>query len=171
MNKLDVLNRMLKVGAMQHGLCEKWTREWGEDNDVDSLCEKFKNGLDFCIANDWPSKEFLDEMFDKEELARRGIYDGYAGIDGGGNGTIVVQHGSSGELHFGGYDAATVWVRHDSELYVSVCGHAWAFVHVYDNANVTVEKNGCDSKVIVKRHSADAMVLTRGDVKRIDPYA
>lgn len=169
MEKDVILSKMLKYSAMQNGLCAQWTNEWNDETSLDELISKFKRGLDFCIEHNWPSKEFVDDNFDKKELARHHVYSNVEGISEWGFSDVatIVQHGSTGEFHFAGYDATTLWVRHDSEVLVTVSGNAIVFVHVYDNAVVNIEQHG-SGKVTVKCHSKDAVVTTIGVVKYIE---
>jgi hypothetical protein len=56
---------------------------------------------------------------------------------------IVVLNGScGGDIIVKGYDVATVHVRHDSFVRITVADHAKAFVKVYDNAVVQVTQEG-----------------------------
>ena len=171
MEEIEILSRMLKVSAMQNGLCDQWTTEWDNDCSRDGLIMKYKKGLDFCIKNDWPSKDFVNSNFDKSFLASRHIYSDVEAFDDGDFSDIatIVQHGSTGELHFVGYNTTTLWVLHDSEVFVSAAQHANIFVHVYGDAYVTISCQG-DAKVTVKRHSKSATIIRSGNVKCIDPF-
>lgn len=171
MKEDEKMSKMLKVCAMQAGMCDKFTKEWADSSSPEEIIDKFKRGLDFCIKNDWPSSELVHDFFERDFLKAHHIYDAEEAFSAGGYNDVatIVQHGSTGELRFGGFDTTTIWVRHDSELFVSACGHAVIFVHVYDDAHVTVEQSG-DARITVKRHSDRALVLRTGNVKYIDPW-
>lgn len=156
---------------MQNGLCDQWTKEWGTNCSKDELIMKYKKGLDFCIKNDWPSRDFIESNFDKDYLMSKHIYSCVEGFDCGDFSDIatIVQHGSTGELHFTGYNTTTVWVLHDSEIFVTASQHAVVFVHVYGNAHVTISCSG-DAKVTAKRHTKESTVIRSGNVKYIDPF-
>lgn len=167
---MDVINQMLKIECMKHGMCDKFASVWNVEFTKDEILEHYKKNIEFFMSENFPSKEKILELFDRDMLKAHHVYVGEEEFaDGDFSGFAVVQDGSCGELHFAKFNAATVYVRHDSEVHISVSGRAWALVHVYDNAHVTVEQSG-GGKVTVKRHSKDAVVMRTGDVKYIDPY-
>lgn len=164
---MDSINNYLKIEAMKNGLCKKWTEEWTESRSLKELACKFKEGLDFCIIHDYPSKEFIDENIDRMELATYGIYDGVKDFNvAPGSDVFVVQHGAKGVMQFSMFDAATIWVRHDSDVHIRVRDNAYVFIHVLDNCKVFVE-NASTSKVNIVRHRENCDVTYIGEVKII----
>ena len=53
----------LKREAISKGLCKQWTDDW-HDETLDTLCEKYVDGIDFCISNDYPSTLYMKKNFD-----------------------------------------------------------------------------------------------------------
>lgn len=159
---------MLKIGMLKRGIYEDALKRWKDDMTIDETLEFYKGILDFVIENKWPTADFMLEMFGREELEKHHIYIQSENIDSGRfSDTVIVQSGSTGEFHFGGYDAINMWVLDDSEVLVSGSMYAYVFVHACDNSHVTVEKSG-SARVIVKKHGKNSVVITSGDVKFID---
>lgn len=161
---MDAINSYLKFEAMKKGLCKQWTEEWTSDCDAAELADKYKRGLDFCIKNDYPSKEFLTSTFGEDVLKENGIYVGVEGFeDVPGSGIFVVQHSSKGKLVFKDYDVATIWVRHDSEVDIQVKNYAIAIIHVLDTAKVNIVGTSSNTAT-VRTHGNDTNVSYMGNV-------
>lgn len=56
------LSERMRDEARGLGLCNQWYDEWGSASKAD-LARKFIDGLDFCIANDWPSVDVIKRDF------------------------------------------------------------------------------------------------------------
>lgn len=136
---MDRLNSELRQSAVEAGLCDKWQSMWNHTFDKDELIDMFKKGQDFCIINDYPSKEYIRGNFTTIELARNGIYvdeNISLGEDRSlGNGTYVLLGSCTGTLRFGKWTAATVYLRHDSNVRVEAGAFARISVRLYDNAD------------------------------------
>ena len=139
---MDSINHYLRAGAMQRGLCAEWRAEWEEGFSREELVERYKRGLDFCLQHRFPSVDFIVANFERDFLRSHGLYVREEDFIGGGKGVFVVQGGSYGELHFGGWDAATIWVADDSEVLVVAEGHCFVVVHQLDNSVVRVDSSG-----------------------------
>jgi hypothetical protein len=161
---MEALNRILRAQAISHGLCEQWTEEWDLVGDMDSLVDKYKRGLDFCIENDYPSNAFIKEHFDADFLHKNHIYvDSDVSELEAPSDIYVVQGTSVVDLHFKDYAVATIWVRHNSNAHIFVKGNARVFVHVYDQSECFVNQFG-ESRVFVKKHSEESNVTTCGKI-------
>ena len=160
---MDAINKYLKTEAMKRGLCQQWTEEWGDGFDTDELLDRFIQGLDFCIENDFPSPPFIKENFEREVLEEKHIYVDNENISTGGwSGVSVVMGQSYGEMNFDGHDVVTLWVRHDSELLVTSIDHACVLIHCLDNCKVRIEQ-GRTAKVVVRKHSDACEIIHHKD--------
>lgn len=165
---MDKLNTYLKIEAMKHGLCQQWTNEWSGDCSVEELVDKYKRGLDFCIKHKYPSREYIDSHFDKEELRALGLYHSLEDFDDTpGSDIFIIQHGSRGTLHFKGYDAATVWVLEGCDVSIIVEDHAFVMIHTVGKTELFVNK-GVMSTAKVNKHGNEASVNSIGGVSVIE---
>lgn len=161
MDKGDIL----KAEAVGLGLCDKWRDEWSSGLDDGALVEKFKDGIDFCILHDWPSCAWVKEHFDSGLLAEHGVFvddDLGNSVAEHKQASYVLMGGCRGVLRFGGFDVATVYVRHRCDVEIVVDGLACVDVRVYDDAHVVVSG---DSARAVRVYVYDAgSCSSRGNV-------
>jgi hypothetical protein len=161
---MENLNHILRAQAIGYGLCKEWTNGWDMESDAEMLIEKYKKGLDFCIEHDYPSNAFIEEHFSKEFLLGRHIFvNEHISIDNCVSDTYVIQGSSCVDLVFRKYAVASVWVRHNSVVNISVRGNARVFVFFFDDSNGVVRQFG-DAKVFVKKKSPRSIIKTEGVV-------
>lgn len=138
------LNKVLKKRAVELGLCKKWQREWDGEETRQELIEKFLMGMDFCLKNRYPRKEFIVANFPEEMLRRNGVFvDEDFGSDGiatyGTLHAVVLLGRCRGRLRIDGYGAWTVYVADESDVEVSATGGALVFVELWHDGKVTAE--------------------------------
>lgn len=154
------LSDRMKKEAVAHGLCRQWTQEWGKSNTTEDLLRKYVRGIDFVIRTGWPDNETL--LLNSTPRVRHmcGIY-----IDENAVlydiQRLVFNGRCEAELHYGLYDTADVYVRHDSDVKVVVEGNARVTVEVYDRARVYVINKGT-ARCFVYMHGGT--VETKGTV-------
>ncbi len=113
------------------------------------LVERWKENLDFALANDFPSTEFIRENFDRSLLHDYLVYvDEHLNLDDARSGVYVLNGECTGTLRFRSWAAATIYVRHNSDVCILAEDFAKVFVRVYDEAEVKVCEIG-DSVVKV----------------------
>lgn len=139
----------LKQKAVKLGLCDEWTSDWKQP-DLDSLCEMFVSGQDFCIKHEYPSNEYIKQHFG-EVAANHGIYvDAEVELN---NPDVAILLGSTkANITLSGFVSRDIYVRHDSELMVIVKDSAKAFIRVFNNAKVTVD-NQSKGRIFVYKYT------------------
>lgn len=155
-----VLSSTLKNQAVSSGLCEQWTNEWRNEETQQTLIEKYKRGLDFCIERNWPDISFIEDNFDKKLLADNLIYNNdEIQIDNAPDGVWILNGCCTGNIFFRGYAAATVYIRHDSNVNIFAMDSSVVFVRVMDNSFVGAES-----------YDASKMkIITYGNSCRVEP--
>lgn len=144
---MNDLSETLKQQAVDLGLCKSWTEAWG-DCDQQELIDKFKKGIDFCLDKNWPSSEFIKSNFDRSLLNANLIFvDEYVDMDMAPSGIYVINGECSGRIRFAPWTAATVYVRHTSNVRIIADDFAKVFVRLYDEAEVVVDS---DESAVVK---------------------
>ena len=58
-----VKNEELRNKAVELGLCDQWQGLWSNDWNDNKMIAKYKEGIDFCLANDFPSVEYIKSHF------------------------------------------------------------------------------------------------------------
>ena len=97
-------------------------------------------GIDFCIEHDYPTVEYIKGNFDRSLLHQNHIFVDEP-VTGGDNGVYVLNGKCSGKFSFSKFTAATLHLRHDSELALEVEDCAKVFVSVYDRAKLYVRQS------------------------------
>lgn len=138
----------LKQEAIKLGLCKEWTNDWNKP-DLGGLCEMFTSGIDFCIKHDYPSTEYIKENFGKV-AEDHGIFVD-AEIDLINPNTAILMGGTKGSITLSGFVSRDIYVRHDSEVVITIKDSAKAFIRVFNNARVTVD-NQTSGKVFVYKY-------------------
>lgn len=153
---MDNLSDILKREAVELGLCAQWTTEWADGSDQQTLIDKFKRGIDFCLERGWPTPEFIKDNFDRELLNANLIFvDEYLDFDMMPSGIYIINGECSGTIRFAPWVAATVYVRHTSNVRIIAEDFAKVFIRVYDGAEVDVsQQGGAIAMVYDKRKTA-----------------
>lgn len=158
---MDV-SKDLKTKAVKMGLCKGWTDDWTNPN-LDELVEMYISGLDWCILNDFPSNEYIKTNFG-EVAENHGVFtDTEINTI---NPDIAILNGSTnGHIELSGFVSRDIFVRHDSEVIITIRDNAKAFIRVYDNAKVTVD-NQTTGKVFIYKYVDSFMgkIFSSGDV-------
>lgn len=135
---MNNLSETLKQQAVDLGLCRPWTEAWG-DCDRQELIDKYKKGIDFCIDKQFPSNEFIKTNFDRALLNENLIFvDEYLDFDMMPSGIYILNGECSGSIRFAPWTAATIYVRHKSNVTIIADDFAKVFVRVYDEADAEV---------------------------------
>lgn len=161
---IKFINKILREEAVRKGLCLQWQREWRNVWDADKLIEKYKEGIDFCLLNDYPSVDFIVRYFDRDFLRKNDILanDSYSLL----NPRIAVLLGESkAVVRYNAWNPGTVYVCGNSSLDVTAKGNAFVLVHAFGGSRIkasSVQR----SKIVVLRHSEDVVVeLQDGNVQ------
>lgn len=139
----------LKQQAIKLGLCREWTNDWNKP-DLDSLCEMFISGQDFCIKHNYPSNEYIKNNFGGIAEDHGIFVDSNIELI---NPDIAILLGSTkGSITLSGFVSRDIYVRNDSDVSITIKDSAKAFIRVFNNAKVTVD-NQSISKVFVYKYT------------------
>lgn len=145
---MDNLSDILKKEAIERDLCAQWTAEWADNSDQQTLIDKYKKGIDFCLDRDWPSNDFIKANFERDLLNANLIFvDEYVDMDMAPSGIYILNGGCSGRIRLAPWAAATFYLRHNSKITIVADDFAKVFVRLYDEADVEVDS---DESAVVK---------------------
>lgn len=162
--ELKTLNKTLRQQAIDNGLCEGWQRMWRCKWDRDELIQKFKEGIDFCIKNKYPSNEFIKENFTRDILRKHSILvdDHYSLLN---QRMCVLQGGSTSNIRYNGWNPGTVYIRGNSYASITARQMSFVIVHLFDNAVVDCRAED-KASIVVLRHGENTKANTCiGNVK------
>lgn len=153
----------LKQEAIVLGLCKEWTDDWGNPN-LDSLCEMYVTGIDFCIKHDYPSTDYIKKNFGKIAEDHGIFVDVNTEFD---NPDIAILLGKSkSKINISGYVSRDIYVRHNSEAEITLNDHSIAFVRVFNNAKVKVIcKPSSRAFIYIYTDGFTGEIETEGDVR------
>lgn len=134
------LSQTLKKEAIDRGLCSEWASKWSDSLSQQELIDRYVSGIDFIIQQgEWPTNDFIKTNFDRDLLHKNLIYvDEHIDLKEAPNGVYILNGECSGTLWFNSWAAATVYVRHNSNVTIIADDFSKVFVHVYDEANAEV---------------------------------
>lgn len=157
------INKVLRDTAIKDGLCDKWQKDWRRDWPAQKLLEKYKEGIDFCLANNYPSADFIEKNFSLEDRHKVGVFvnEKYSILNR--EGCSVIRGTSIITARFNATSNGELYVTDNATLKVFAHGHSFVIVQALGNA--TVEAIQHDSaKLIIIKHSP-CTIKTSGNVK------
>lgn len=154
------INKKLRDRAIALGLCKEWQGQWNEEWTEDKMIAKYKEGIDFCLANDYPSNDFIKANFSKDALRWGGVLiDERYSVNN--RRTVVIKGNSEIKARYNGSRIGNVYVTDNSTLALTARDNSHVIVHVLGEAAVTAEQ--CDSaRLLVIRHSATCSIVATG---------
>lgn len=144
---MDKLNTELRAEAIRNGLCAQWQADWADDKTPQELIEMYKKGIDFGIAYQYPSNEYIKANFDRDLLNHNLVFiDEDINLDNAPSGVYVLNGECSGTIRLAPWAVATLYLRHDTNVSIEAGDFARVFVRLYNNADATV--NVCESAIV-----------------------
>lgn len=143
----------LKQKAIKLNLCQEWTNEWGNP-DMDELVEMYLEGLDFCILNNYPDNNYIKQHFG-EIAERHGVFTDKQAVDLLDPHIAVLNGACMGKIEVNDFNTSDIYVRHNSQVKITVKDFARVFIRVFDDAKVYVD-NQSKSRVFVYRYGGTA---------------
>lgn len=146
-----IKNNELRDRAVELGLCDQWQELWSKDWDDRKMIERYKEGIDFCLANDFPSVEYIKSHFSKEDLRKGGLFmDDKRSVL---NEKMIVVRGSSDiTARYNGDTVAEVYITDTSKLKLYAKNHCHVVLHILGDAQVEIEQED-DATVLAIKHS------------------
>ncbi len=144
------MTKTLAKNAKKKGICTEWHGRILNSHTKDALIGLYLDGIDFCLANDYPAIDFIEANFSRQKLEANGIY-----VNGEIKAENVAKTVCLGKTHgnikVDAYNTAEIFVKHDSEICILARGNAFVMVDVFDDANVMVSAAD-NAKVCVNRY-------------------
>lgn len=150
----------LRTDGAGKGLCRLYQMKLRDGLSVKELADLYKEGIDFCISNDYPTLDFLREHY-KGRCEEYGVY-----VDEPTgqllNVPYLVTNGACKLIaEYTGFSVARIFARHTTEGAVNVTDFAHVTIDLFDNAHLVVAVAGSDAQVFVNVYG-DARVDTIG---------
>lgn len=145
----------LKKDGIDKGLCRMWQMKFRKGMDTKALIEMYIKGIDFCIAEDYPTLDFIRDNF-------KGICEPYGAyvddeIDLENTPDIVLNGDCKAMLRYNGFHVSRIYARHNSQIAVNAEDNSLVTIDAFDSANLVVATAGDKAQVIVNIYG-DAQV-------------
>lgn len=168
MGKLDgesrALSKYVLKKAKASNICEPWADKIEGAESVDDLLQMYVAGIDFCLANNFPSNADLLEL-GGDVINQYGIY-----IDAAPklvDRPFVVALGACNlSLSIADASASQVFVKHESKATITASGDAFIVIDCFDNSITDVIARD-NARVLINVYG-DALVTHSGPVKIIN---
>lgn len=159
---MELIAQMRNDGTAK-GLCRLYQAKLRDGLSVKELADLYKEGIDFCINNDFPTLDFLRGNY-RGKCEQYGVFvdDETGELD---NPDVVVLNGRCKVFaKYNGFTVARLYARHTSEGAVSIGGNANVTIDLFDRANLIVAVAGSDAQVSVNVYG-EAQVKIMGEAK------
>lgn len=155
------LNQQLRTQAINLGLCQKWQNDWQNDWSQSILIDKYKEGIDFCLANNFPSNQFIIDNFSLPILRASGIFinDTRSALN---TPEAVIKGGSYIKMRYNARHSGTVYIADNAHLQIRAHNDSFVLVHVYGTAEVEAFQQD-NARLVIIRHSRNAQIVTWGN--------
>lgn len=118
---------------------------------IDDMIQCYFDNIDFCLANNFPSNEFLMQY--RDELRQKDVFIDDAMICATEErGTWVFLGNCTCTISVDGFSVHRLYVKHNSKINIKAFGRAFVMVDALNNSDVVVDIND-EAKVIVNLYS------------------
>lgn len=158
---MDLAKRITK-DALKLGACKEWTdklRLCG--NDRVAMANIYLQTLEFCLANDFPSNDFIKREFQGVH-DEKGVFVDNTNLHIMNFRKVVTLGKSTGNVEITGFHTSEIYVKHQSDITIRATGNAFLMVDVFDDAHVHIECRD-NAKVCVNHFSGDIETIGRDD--------
>lgn len=154
---MELKEQLINRAVRAHG-CVEGVAQLDGAATKEEMVQCFIDRIDFCLANNFPDKEYLKKNF-KRELRDKGIYiDEPVNLH---NGSAVLLGGCIGKLMADEYAVCRLYVKHTSALTIEATDNAFVMVDALDETRVEVKSAG-KGRVVVNLY-AQAHADATGD--------
>jgi hypothetical protein len=130
------LSKQLAKDAKTKGICREWHDKLKSLEDKKAMVEMYLNGIDFCLANNYPSNDFILANF-ADVAPQMGVFVD-ADISVGNKPKCVALGATFGKVTTDGFNVSEVFAKHTSEIEIVAKDNAFVMVDVFDEAQIVV---------------------------------
>ena len=151
-------NTLLRAEALSLGICDKVLGQWGADKSDRELVALGYSNIDFLLKHHWPANNTLKNIWPVDYLRSNGVFvDDRWSVNNPENSLVLGE--SKVTMRYNGWNIGRVYVRDNTQTYITAKNKSTVFVHAFENACVHVEQYD-DARVVIIRHSEN-VVLTQ----------
>lgn len=162
---MENTNQYILAKAKEAGICKDWADKLATTTDIDALLKMYIDGIDFCLAKDFPSNADLAIIVGTAKLTKHGIYiDECASLVNPR--TLVLLGACEADISVGNFMVSQIFVKHKSSGTFRISGNAFIVIDCFDQTELNVQASG-DSKVLVNVYGKATVAQTAIEEARI----
>lgn len=146
---MDKLAKQLAKKAKSLNICKEWHGVLKTLEDKHEMVKMYLDGIDFCLSNDYPDNDFIKKHF-SDVASEHGVFVDKE-IDIANPSKCVALGSTNGKITVDGYTVSEVFVKHDSDIFISAEDSAFVMVDVFDSSRTIVHTSG-NAKVCINRY-------------------
>ena len=146
----------IKQDAIGKGLCRLWQRKLKNGLSYKELAEMYIKGIDFCISENFPTIDFLEENF-KGKCEEYGVFVNDQNVVCSNFSDIVLNGDCRAVLDYSGYTVSRLFARHNTKATINVFNNAIVTIDAFDKSELVVAVSGENAQVLVNLYG-DAQV-------------
>lgn len=154
------LSKELAKQAKVKGICAPWHAQLLTLDDKDAMLDMYLKGIDFCLANDFPSNDFIRENF-KGSMEHKGIFLDET-INVANMPKCVCLGTTTGRIIVNVYEVCEIFAKHDAALNVVARDNAFVMIDVFDDAVVNIHASD-RAKVCVNHYGGEIKKIITDD--------
>jgi hypothetical protein len=143
------LSKELAKKAKQFNICQEWHDELKMLEDKRAMVRMYLKGIDFCLANDYPSNDYIRRNFSDIMNEFGAFLDD--DIDLVNVKKCVALGTTKGRVEIDNFSVSEVFIKHESALNIIAKDNAFVMVDVFDNAVVMIHAQD-NAKVCVNKY-------------------
>lgn len=157
---MNNIGKDLAKQAKKNGICSEWYSDLKSTEDKDKLLQMYVKGIDFCLSNDYPTNDYIRANF-------VGMMEAY-GVHLDENLHImnekkVIALGTcSGNIYVGGFNVSEVFLKHESEMALTVDENAFVMVDMFDNSRLSIMASE-NAKVCINHYGGEIVFSQHGN--------
>lgn len=128
--------KILAKEAKKKGICDEWYQALRRLEDKRTMIKMYVRGIDFCLANDFPSNDYIRANF-KGMMEEEGVFLDEE-IDLANPRRCIALGSTRGKVEVGSYGVCEVFAKHDSALTIIARDNAFIEMDVFDSAKISV---------------------------------
>jgi len=150
--------------AKKFNICKDWHDELLTLDDKKAMVKMYLKGIDFCLANDYPSNDYIKKNFGDVINDYNIFVDDEVDLI---NAKKCVALGSTnGLIKIDNFNVCEVFAKHESVLYIYAKDSAFIMVDAFDNSVVNIDAVD-NAKVCVNRFGSATININKTDTAAV----
>lgn len=154
------IGKELAKQARRKGICDEWYGNLKGTTDTAALLDLYLRGIDFCMATNYPSNDYIRANF-TGKIESYGVHLDEL-LSERSPKKIIALGKCTGVITAEGYAVTEVYLKDETALSIAAEGHSFVMIDMYGNTDLTVYARE-DSKVCVNHFSGNLIVHKEGN--------